>query len=60
MRTLETYRRRPSVEVKDWDKVVEIGNESPTGDFVILDPMSGPGRISNLAFLGKGHYREPV
>ncbi|GAA0825616.1 hypothetical protein GCM10009525_18900 [Streptosporangium amethystogenes subsp. fukuiense] len=58
--TAETYRRRPPVEVKAWDKVVEIGYESPTGDFVIVNPMSGPGTVSNLAFLGKGHYRVRV
>lgn len=58
--TAETYRRRPPVEVKFWDKVVEIGYESPTGDFVIMDPMSGPGTVPNLAFLGKGHYRVRV
>jgi hypothetical protein len=58
--TAETYRRRPPIEVKAWDKVVEIGYESPTGDFVLMDPMSGPGTMPNLAFLGKRHYRVRV
>lgn len=64
--TAETYRSRPPIEVRKWNKVVEIGYESPTGDFVIVDPLSGSGPVSNLAFLGKGryrvrvHYREPV
>ncbi|MEU4836024.1 hypothetical protein [Streptosporangium sp. NPDC023615] len=55
--TTETYRGRPPVEVKGWDKVIEVGYESPTGDAVIWVPMSGPSRTSNLAFLGRGHYR---
>ncbi|MFE3448665.1 hypothetical protein ACFXJ8_06970 [Nonomuraea sp. NPDC059194] len=58
--TTETYRRRPPVEIKGWDRVVEIGYESPTGDMVIVDPMSGPGELTNLAFLGEGHYRVRV
>ncbi|MEO3814939.1 hypothetical protein ABGB17_38585 [Sphaerisporangium sp. B11E5] len=58
--TGETYRRRPPVEVEGWDRVVEVGYESPTGDFVIVAPMSGPGAVPDLAFLGKGHYRVRV
>ncbi len=54
--TAETYRRRPPVEVKGWDRVVEVGYESPAGSIVLMDPMAGEG-LPNLAFRGKGHYR---
>ncbi|MEV0234613.1 hypothetical protein [Nonomuraea sp. NPDC050786] len=58
--SVETYRRRPPVEVKAWDKVIELGYESPGGDMVIVDPMAGPGGLPNLAYSGKGHYRVRV
>ena len=37
----ETYRRRPPVEVKGWNHVVEVGYESPAGKIELMDPMSG-------------------
>ncbi|MFG1704339.1 hypothetical protein ACFLIM_14200 [Nonomuraea sp. M3C6] len=58
--TTETYKRRPPVEVKGWDKVIEVGYQSPTGGFVLMDPFYGPGELPNLAFRGKGHYRVRV
>ncbi|WP_405394040.1 hypothetical protein [Microbispora hainanensis] len=63
--TAELYRRRPPVEVKGWDHVVEVGYESPTGHIELMDPMAGESDLPNLAFRGKGryrvrvHYREP-
>ena len=56
----ETYRRRPPVEVKGWDHVVEVGYESPAGKIELMDPMAGEGDLPNLAFRGKGHYRVRV
>lgn len=55
----ETYRRRPPVEVKGWDEVMEVGYLSPTGELVLVDPLGGS-LLPNLAFLGKGHYRVRV
>ncbi|MFD0661305.1 hypothetical protein [Thermocatellispora tengchongensis] len=57
--TAEAYRRRPPVEVKGWDKVIGVGYRSPTGDFVLRDPMAEP-ELPNLAIVGKGHYRVRV
>ncbi|MGW7477604.1 hypothetical protein ACWGH8_03370 [Nonomuraea muscovyensis] len=57
--TGETYRRRPPVEVKGWDHVVEVGYESTSGSIELMDPMAGAG-LPNLAFRGKGHYRVRV
>ncbi|MGA4988272.1 hypothetical protein [Nonomuraea bangladeshensis] len=62
--TAETYRRRPPVEVAGWDKVVEIGYESPTGRAEL--ETSGSVVPLNLVPRGRGryrvrvHYREPV
>ncbi|MFG3436130.1 hypothetical protein ACGF0J_02695 [Nonomuraea sp. NPDC047897] len=57
--TAETYRRRPPVEVKGWDSVVEVGYESTSGSIELMDPMAGEG-LAGLAFRGKGHYRVRV
>ncbi|MFK4042933.1 hypothetical protein ACI2LC_44640 [Nonomuraea wenchangensis] len=55
--TLETYARRPPVETKGWDKVVEVGYYSPGGEIVLYDSLSGT-ELPNLALNGrKGHYR---
>ncbi|WP_214105444.1 hypothetical protein [Acrocarpospora catenulata] len=54
--TAETYRKRPPLEVKTWDHVVEVGYRSPTGQIELRDPMGGD-PLPNLAFRGKGHYR---
>lgn len=63
--TAELYRRRPPVETKGWDHVVEIGYQSTTGH-IELDPLGGLSDLPNLAFEGKGrygvrvHYRDPT
>ncbi|GII63223.1 hypothetical protein Skr01_33080 [Sphaerisporangium krabiense] len=55
--TLETYTRRPPVETKGWDHVVEVGYESPTGEIVLRDDLSGT-RFPDLSLNGRaGHYR---
>ncbi|MFI7051424.1 hypothetical protein ACIBLB_05140 [Streptosporangium canum] len=54
--TAETYRRRPPVETRGWDHVVEVGYHSPGGELALGDAMGGS-RLPNLAFLGKGDYR---
>ncbi|MFB4293364.1 hypothetical protein ACBI99_37395 [Nonomuraea sp. ATR24] len=62
--TGEAYDRRPPVETKGWDRVVELGYESPTGVLELVEAMSGEG-LPNLAVRGAGryrvrvHYREP-
>ncbi|NUS07138.1 MAG: hypothetical protein HOV97_31795 [Nonomuraea sp.] len=55
--TLETYDRRPPVETRGWDHVVEVGYESPTGRMELLDGLGG-NRLPDLSLDGrKGHYR---
>lgn len=55
--TLETYTRRPPVETKGWDHVVEVGYESPTGEIVLQDNLSGT-EFPDLSLNGRaGHYR---
>ncbi|SDL44140.1 hypothetical protein SAMN05421874_121118 [Nonomuraea maritima] len=55
--TLETYTRRPPVETKGWDHVVEVGYRSPTGEIVLRDDLSGTG-FPDLSLNGRaGHYR---
>jgi hypothetical protein len=57
--TTETYTRRPPVETRGWDHVVEVGYLSTEGDFTLSDPMSDA-PLPNLAVRGKGHYRVRV
>ncbi|MEV0232116.1 hypothetical protein [Nonomuraea sp. NPDC050786] len=55
--TLETYTRRPPVETKGWEHVVEVGYESPEGQMVFMDGLSGT-ELPDLSLNGrKGHYR---
>ena len=55
--TLETYTRRPPVEVKGWDEVIEVGYHSPTGDMTFFDGLTGT-ELPDLSLNGrKGHYR---
>lgn len=55
--TVETYQRRPPVETKGWDEVVEVGYDSPTGKIVLMDSLSGT-ELPDLSLDGrKGHYR---
>ncbi|MFI6537884.1 hypothetical protein ACIBHY_35910 [Nonomuraea sp. NPDC050547] len=55
--TVETYTRRPPMETKGWDHVAEVGYESPTGDIVLRDDLSGT-EFPDLSLNGRaGHYR---
>ncbi|MFI6299257.1 hypothetical protein ACIBEJ_47235 [Nonomuraea sp. NPDC050790] len=55
--TVETYRRRPPVETEGWDRVIEVGYESPTGEIVLRDDMFGT-ELPDLALDGRaGYYR---
>ncbi|GAA5059132.1 hypothetical protein HNP84_008705 [Thermocatellispora tengchongensis] len=54
--TTETYTRRPPVETKGWDEVVEAGLRSASGEIAFADPMGGE-PLPDLAVRGKGHYR---
>ncbi|NJP93646.1 hypothetical protein HCN51_30105 [Nonomuraea sp. FMUSA5-5] len=55
--TTETYDRRPPVETKGWEHVVEVGYDSPTGSIVLTDNLAGV-ELPDLALRGrKGHYR---
>ncbi|MCG5212777.1 hypothetical protein [Streptosporangium sp. KLBMP 9127] len=55
--TVETYTRRPPVETKGWDTVVEVGYHSPTGEIVLTDLLSGT-ELPDLSLNRRaGHYR---
>ncbi|GGO71561.1 hypothetical protein [Nonomuraea cavernae] len=55
--TLETYPRRPPVETKGWDHVVEVGFEHRGGEMTFTDGLSGT-ELPDLSLNGrKGHYR---
>ncbi|MEU7743440.1 hypothetical protein [Nonomuraea sp. NPDC049158] len=55
--TVETYPRRPPVETKGWDTVVEVGYHSPSGEIVLSDGLSGT-ELPDLSLNGRaGHYR---
>ena len=54
--TTETYTRRPPVETKGWQHVVEVGHQSLSGEIILTDSLSGA-TLPNLAVRGKGDYR---
>ncbi len=56
--TGESYRRRPPVETRGWEQVVEVGYRSGDGVLSIVD---GEGeRLPDLAAGGPGNYRVRV
>ncbi|WP_433376946.1 hypothetical protein [Streptosporangium sp. CA-115845] len=56
--TGESYRRRPPVETRGWEQVVEVGYQSGDGVLSIVD---GEGeRLPDLAAGGPGNYRVRV
>ncbi|MGI5491311.1 hypothetical protein [Microtetraspora malaysiensis] len=54
--TTETYDRRPPVETRGWQRVVEVGYLSVSGEIRLAHPLGGDS-LPNLAVRGKGHYR---
>jgi hypothetical protein len=55
--TLETYARRPPVEVKGWEHVAEVGYRHGGGPMTFIDPTTGS-RLPDLSLNGRaGHYR---
>ncbi|AQZ60836.1 unnamed protein product [[Actinomadura] parvosata subsp. kistnae] len=55
--TVETYDRRPPVETKGWDHVVEVGYRDAGDSIVLADAMGGDG-LPDLALKGyRGPYR---
>ncbi|MEU7833448.1 hypothetical protein [Nonomuraea sp. NPDC049129] len=56
--TGEAYRRRPPVELKGWEKVVEVGYRSGNGALTFTGD-DGVG-LKNLAINGPGRYRVRV
>ncbi|GAA4065851.1 hypothetical protein [Nonomuraea soli] len=54
--TVETYTRRPPVETKGWDNVVEVGYRSPTGSIVLRDSMIGT-ELPDLSLHGRAGDR---
>lgn len=56
--TAESYTRRPPLEAKAWEEIVEVGYESPTGSLYLVD---GDGKqLPGLASRGPGSYRVRV
>ncbi|MEV7968671.1 hypothetical protein AB0O34_22195 [Sphaerisporangium sp. NPDC088356] len=56
--TAESYTRRPPLEIKGWEEVVEVGYESPSGSLNLVD---GDGqRLPGLTSAGPGSYRVRV
>ncbi|MEU8269367.1 hypothetical protein AB0B89_19685 [Sphaerisporangium sp. NPDC049002] len=56
--TVESYTRRPPMELKGWEEVVEVGYESPNGSLELVD---GDGkRLTGLTSAGPGSYRVRV
>ncbi|WP_133305868.1 hypothetical protein [Microbispora triticiradicis] len=56
--TVESYTRRPPVETRGWEEVVEVAYESPTGALELVD---GDGRrLTGLTTRGPGSYRVRV
>ncbi|MEU6429523.1 hypothetical protein ABZ860_26805 [Microbispora sp. NPDC046973] len=56
--TVESYTRRPPLEVRGWEEVVEVGYESPTGSLQ-LGGGEGP-TLKGLTVRGAGSYRVRV
>ncbi|GIH22740.1 hypothetical protein Aph01nite_10500 [Acrocarpospora phusangensis] len=54
--TTASYLRRPPIETKGWDHVVEFGHQTVSGEIAIADAMGGT-PLPNLAARGAGHYR---
>ncbi|MFF3438725.1 hypothetical protein [Streptosporangium sp. NPDC002721] len=58
--TLETYTRRPPVETRGWDSVVEVGYANQGGKMIFMDGLSGT-ELPDLSLDGRtGHYRVRV
>ncbi|MEV0199113.1 hypothetical protein [Nonomuraea sp. NPDC050691] len=58
--TLETYTRRPPLETKGWDEVVEAGYLNTSGEMTLMDGLAGI-TLPDLSLGGrKGHYRVRV
>ncbi|XVQ87040.1 hypothetical protein ACQP2K_06380 [Microbispora siamensis] len=56
--TVESYTRRPPLETRGWEEVVEVGYESPSGSLELFD---GHGtRLQGLTARGPGSYRVRV
>ncbi|GGO05796.1 hypothetical protein GCM10010116_11350 [Microbispora rosea subsp. aerata] len=56
--TVESYNRRPPLETRGWEEVVEVGYESPTGS-LRLQGMDGPA-LKGLLTRGPGSYHVRV
>ncbi|MGI5289874.1 hypothetical protein ACQEVF_41940 [Nonomuraea polychroma] len=56
--TVESYRRRPPLETKGWDEVVEVGYDSPKGTLALSDSQGTT--VGGLTTAGPGSYRVRV
>ncbi|MFD1538769.1 hypothetical protein [Nonomuraea guangzhouensis] len=58
---VEAYNKRPPVEVEGWEKVVEVGYQSTTGEMVFTDDEGEVvEELPDLAIHGAGRYRVRV
>ncbi|MFV2176695.1 hypothetical protein ACFHW2_39440 [Actinomadura sp. LOL_016] len=54
--TVRAHRREPPPELDGWDRVVEVGFDSPDGRTTI-EQMDAPSGFPSLTVAGRGHYR---
>nr|WP_157554613.1 hypothetical protein [Herbidospora sakaeratensis] len=54
--TAQVYRKRPPLERKGWEQVVEVGYRSLTGHLELYDPMTGENGLK-VPGLQRGDYR---
>ncbi|WP_405142833.1 hypothetical protein OG589_36100 [Sphaerisporangium sp. NBC_01403] len=56
--TVESYTRRPPMEIRGWEEVVEVGYDSPSGSLSLVDGSGD--RLPGLTSAGPGSYRVRV
>ncbi|MEU6036036.1 hypothetical protein ABZ801_11565 [Actinomadura sp. NPDC047616] len=55
--TVRAYRKAPPLDLKGWDRVQEVGIDSPHGTTRLYMPMDAPPKLPPLTAAGPGPYR---
>ncbi|GAA4095601.1 hypothetical protein [Actinomadura miaoliensis] len=58
--TVRAYRKAPPLDLKGWDRVQEVGIDSPHGTTRLYMPMDAPPKLPALTAAGPGPYRVRV
>ncbi|WP_285497549.1 hypothetical protein [Actinomadura sp. NBRC 104425] len=58
--TVRAYRKAPPLVLKGWDRVQEVGIDSPRGTAKLYMPMDTPPNLPPLTAAGPGPYRVRV